>query len=184
MSKIVESIFEFGGFFPMKQKSLRLGLVAGLATLLCACSHPQLVKMGDTADAVRERLGAPEAMTPMPDGTVRWTYSSQPYGQAVWWLFLDKNNKVVSREQGLQEKYFSLIKVGESTEADVWALWGKCAEEYNFPLVGEHAWMYRYQDGGSFDMAVWPQFDKTGVVRSVDVTIDPWKSRDGDFPWF
>ncbi len=180
----IEAILMCLEIFFMKQKFLRLGVLSAATALVCACSHPQLVKMGDTADAVRDRLGAPEAMTPMPDGTVRWTYSSQPYGQAVWWLFLDKDNKVVAREQGLQEKYFSLIKVGESTEADVWALWGKCAEEYNFPLVGEHAWMYRYQDGGSFDMAVWPQFDKSGVVRSVDVTIDPWKSRDGDFPWF
>lgn len=167
----------------MKNKTLFAGLVIGATLLLGACSHPQLVKMGDTAQAVEQRLGIPNAKTAMPDGTERWTYSSQPFGQAVWWLFFDKNGKVVAREQGLQEKYFSLVKVGVSKEEDVWALWGPCAEEYEFRLVGEHAWMYRYKDIGNLDMAVWPQFDKAGIVRSIEVTEDPWKQRDGDFPW-
>ncbi|MCF0252907.1 MAG: hypothetical protein HUK26_01060, partial [Duodenibacillus sp.] len=48
-----------------------------------------------------------------------------------------------------------------------------------FSLAGEHAWMYRFKDFGGFDMAVWPQFDKQGVVRSVDITTDPWMERDG-----
>ena len=38
--------------------------------------------------------------------------------------------------------------------------------------------MYRYKAPGGFDMAVWPQFDKTGVLRSLEVTQDPWKTND------
>ena len=56
----------------------------------------------------------------------------------------------------------------------------ECAEKYNFPLVNEHAWMYRFLDKGGFYMAVWPQFDEGGVLRSMDVTIDPWILQDGD----
>lgn len=149
--------------------------------LLTGCAHPQLIEMGQSAESVVAELGEPNAKTPMPDGTERWTYSSQPFGQYVWWLFMNSDGKVVSREQGLQEKYFSLVKIGVSTEADVWALWGKCAEKFTFRLVDQHAWMYRFRDNGGFDMAVWPQFDSNGIVRSMDITTDPWKERDSDF---
>ena len=33
-------------------------------------------------------------------------------------------------------------------------------------------------------MAVWPQFDTKGIVRSLDVTTDPWKDRDSDWMAF
>ncbi len=146
--------------------------------LIQGCAHPQLIDMGQEQESVVAELGEPHAKTPMPDGTVRWTYSVQPFGQEVWWLFMDADGKVVAREQGLQEKYFPMVKIGEWTEKDIWALWGKCAEKYEFRLVNEHAWMYRFRDAGGFDMAVWPQFDVNGIVRSMDVTIDPWKDKD------
>lgn len=152
----------------------------GAVAVLGGCAHPQLVSMGETEQEVVAYLGEPAAKTPMSDGTVRLTYSGQPYGQDVWWLFVDQDGKVVAREQGLQEKYFNMLTVGKSTEADVWALWGKCAQKYEFPLVNEHAWMYRYKAPGGFDMAVWPQFDTNGVMRSLDVTQDPWVLNDGD----
>lgn len=155
--------------------------ICGAVVLLGGCAHPQLIDMGQSHESVIETLGQPQAETQMPDGTVRMTYSVQPFGQEVWWLFVDADGKVVAREQGLQEKYFNLVKIGTSTEADVWALWGKCAEKYTFSLVNEHAWMYRFRDNGGFDMAVWPQFDVNGIVRSMDVTIDPWKDRDADW---
>ena len=150
----------------------------GTALVLGGCAHPQLVELGATQQQVISYLGEPAAKTPMKDGTVRYTYSGQPFGQDVWWIFVYQNGRVVGRELGLQEKYFSLLTPGKSTEADVWALWGKCAQKYEFTLVGEHAWMYRYKAPGGFDMAVWPQFDKTGVLRSLEVTQDPWKTND------
>lgn len=155
--------------------ALSAGVVA-----LAGCAHPQLIDMGQDENSVLAELGEPQARTPMEDGTVRWTYSTQPFGQEVWWLFFDAQGRVVNRVQGLQEKYFSMVKIGRWTEKDVWALWGKCAEKYTFHLVGQHAWMYRYRDIGGFDMAVWPQFDKDGVVRSMDITTDPWRDRDAD----
>lgn len=95
--------------------------------------------------------------------------------------FRGQTGHVVSREQGLQEKYFNLIRPGVSTEDDVWKLWGRCAQKYTFHLVNQHAWMYRYKDFGGFDMAVWPQFDENGVVQSVETTMDPWKEKDGEW---
>ena len=150
----------------------------GTALVLGGCAHPQLVELGATQQQVISYLGEPAAKTPMKDGTVRYTYSGQPFGQDVWWIFVDQNGRVVGRELGLQEKYFSLLTPGKSTEADVWALWGKCAEKYEFPLVKQHAWMYRYKAPGGFNMAVWPQFDADGVLRSLETTLDPWTLND------
>lgn len=150
-----------------------------VSAALFGCAHPQLVDVGQTRGSVVEYLGEPQAITEMPDGTQRMTYSGQPFGQDVWWIFL-RDGRVVAREQGLQEKYFPMIKPGVWTEKDVWAFWGTCAQKYEFHLVGEHAWMYRYKESGTgMDMAVWPQFNKDGVVTSVETTLDPWK-KDGD----
>ena len=159
-------------------KTAFLATALSVVGVLAGCAHPQLVSMGETQQEVIAYLGEPHAKTQMPDGTTRLTYSGQPYGQDAWWIFIGQDGTVVSREQGLQEKYFNMLTPGKSTEADVWALWGKCAQEYEFVLVDEHAWMYRFKDDGGFDMAVWPQFDKSGVMQSMDVTEDPWKNND------
>ncbi len=159
-------------------KTAALAAAAGAVVLLAGCAHPQLVSMGESGEKVLSSLGEPAAKTPMPDGTVRWTYSGQPFGQDVWWIFVDAGGKVVGREQGLQERYFGLLTPGKSTEADVWALWGKCAQKYEFPMKNEHAWMYRYKAPGGFDMAVWPQFGADGVLRSLETTLDPWTIND------
>lgn len=161
-------------------KTACFAVALSVVGVLAGCAHPQLVSMGETQQEVIAYLGEPAAQTPMPDGTVRLTYSGQPFGQDAWWLFIGKDGTVVSREQGLQEKYFNLLTPGKSTEADVWALWGKCAQKYEFPLVNQHAWMYRYKAPGGFDMAVWPQFDDNGVMQSLEVTLDPWVLNDGD----
>ncbi len=159
-------------------KTAALAAAAGAVVLLAGCAHPQLVSMGESGEKVLSSLGEPAAKTPMPDGTVRWTYSGQPFGQDVWWIFVDAGGKVVGREQGLQERYFGLLTPGKSTEADVWALRGKCAQKYEFPMKNEHAWMYRYKAPGGFDMAVWPQFGADGVLRSLETTLDPWTIND------
>ena len=100
---------------------------AALATAVGAVAAPRgrapppPAEPGPPQDAVIASMGKPLAKTPMPDGTVRFTYSVQPFGQQVWWLFIDQSGRVVSREQGLQEKYFKMLTPGKSTEADVWA---------------------------------------------------------------
>ena len=164
---------------------IRLWLaLCAAAGVLAGCAHPQLMDMGEPSAKVVSELGEPAAKTQMPDGTVRYTYSQQPFGQEVWWLFFDKDGKLASREQGLQEKYFTIPKIGVWTEKNVWSFWGRCAQEYDFPLVGEHAWMYRFKDEGNFDMAVWPQFDAKGVLRSMDITEDPWKNDHDHDSWW
>ena len=70
-------------------KAAALATAVGAVAVLSGCAHPQLVEMGQTQEDVIAYLGEPQAKTPMPDGTVRFTYSVQPFGQQVWWLFID-----------------------------------------------------------------------------------------------
>ena len=97
-----------------KLKTACFAVALGVVGVLAGCAHPQLVSMGETQQEVIAYLGEPAAQTPMPDGTVRLTYSGQPFGQDAWWLFIGKDGKVVSREQGLQEKYFNMLTPGKS----------------------------------------------------------------------
>ena len=161
-------------------QTLKAAALVGVAVILAGCAHPQLVDPGETTQQVEAYLGAPDAKTDMPDGRQRWTYSMQPFGQQVWWLFFDADGKFVERVQGLQRQYFNLPQIGKWTEDDIWHFWGRCAQKYEFPLVNQHAWMYRFRDVGGFYMAVWPQFDTSGVLRSMDVTLDPWVLQDGE----
>ena len=64
-------------------QTLKTAVLIGVAVVLGGCAHPQLVDMGETAQEVETYLGEPNAKTEMPDGTQRWTYSMQPFGQQV-----------------------------------------------------------------------------------------------------
>lgn len=89
-------------------KTAFLATALSVVGVLAGCAHPQLVSMGETQQEVIAYLGEPHAKTQMPDGTTRLTYSGQPYGQDAWWIFIGQDGTVVSREQGLQEKYFNM----------------------------------------------------------------------------
>ena len=95
-------------------KLVAAGAVPAFA--LCGCAHPQMIDMGSTESQVVEKLGKPDSITAMPDGTTRYTYSPQPEGQEVWWMFFDKNGRFVKREQALvEENFYRLIKPGKTT---------------------------------------------------------------------
>ena len=149
----------------MRIRALGYALASAACLLLTACSHPQLMDPGMTESQVRTELGAPHAAVDTGEGTQRWVYSMQPFGQEVWWIEFDADGRIVRREEVLDRAHMALIKPGVSTKKDVWNLFGKCAQEYTFSLIDQTAWMYRFKDDGLFDMACWVQFDVNGVVK-------------------
>lgn len=162
-------------------KRSRKALMAALAALiLTACAHPELMTPGMNEETVEDALGAPHAKVVLDDGSRRWVYSFQGLGQEVWWVTFDKDGRVTGHEQVLDREHFSLIKPGVSKKEDVWALFGKCAQESTFVLKNRTAWMYRFKEDNAFDMACWFEFDPSGTVVEVGYTIDPWEG-DGDF---
>lgn len=170
----------FGGEKAMMQRVL-LGAACAAVLAMTGCAHPDFVDLNASADAVTQSLGAPDAVVPLPDGGERFVYSMQPMSQQVWWLSFDPQGRLLSKENVLDREHFALIKPGVSTERDVFSLFGKCAQTYEFALKNEHAWMYRFLDDGMFYMACWVQFNTQGIVTEVGYTTDPWRDRDGSF---
>ncbi|MCG5030244.1 outer membrane protein assembly factor BamE [Mesosutterella sp. OilRF-GAM-744-9] len=161
----------------MKRRTLLKAAAAGAAALvLGGCAHPQLIAKGVSEADIVAKLGKPHARTVLPDGTVRLTYSWQPMGQAVWWMFLDSSGRYFKLEQALVEDNFPMIKPG-MTRAQVYELLGPCAEEYKFPALKQTSLMYRYEDYSRAPMALWVDLDLTGHVVSWTTSTDPWLDR-------
>ena len=156
-------------------------LAAVVPLLLAACAHPQLVDVGTPEAEVVRDLGEPNARVVLSDGRTRLVYSGQPFGQDCWWMTIGADGRFEKVENVLDRAHFALVKPGQSTEKDVYDLFGKPAEKYEFRLKNEHAWMYRFKDEGMFDMACWMQFNTEGIVTEVGYTLDPYKDRN---TWF
>ena len=144
-----------------------------IAGLISGCAHPQLIDYGSSEAQIMKKLGNPHARVEMPNGWVRLTYSWQPVGQAVWWLFLDSSGHYAKLEQALTEKNFPLVKPGMTQQA-ILELFGPCAEIYRFAALKQTSFMYRYEDDMKTAMALWVDFDASGHVISWSTSTDPW----------
>ena len=91
----------------------------------------------------------------------------------------DKNGNFIGKEKTMNEEHFKLVIPGKHTREDVYQMFGHCAQEYDFRLRNETAYMYRFNDDVGMAMAFWAQFDTNGVVTETAVTQDPWDN-DGD----
>ena len=162
----------------MKSLKLRLKsavLFCAAVVLLGGCAHPQLVDMGVTEAQVIAQIGQPSGREVMKDGTVRLMYNRQPMGQEVWWMFFDASGRYVRLEQALTYENFTKIIPGKTTQEEVDRMFGRCAETFDFKLMNQSAYMYRYVGDASRDMALWVQFDRRGIVTEWSVSDDPWK---------
>ncbi len=159
--------------FRMHVKSV--ALVCAAAFFLGGCSHPQLVDLGATEAQVVAQIGPATARKVMPDGTVRLMYNRQPMGQEVWWMFFDASGRYIRLEQALTYENFTKIIPGKTTQKEVDEMFGKCAETFDFKLLNQSAYMYRYVGDFSRDMALWVQFDRKGIVTEWSISDDPWK---------
>lgn len=151
-------------------------VIVSACSLLAACAHPDLLEVGQSGDFVVTELGAPDSKMTLADGGYILVYSHQPFGMEVYWLYFDKDGRFVKHERALNEEHFALVQVGKHTKADVYQMFGKCAQEYDFRLQKETAFMYRFEDVGGYNQAFWVQFDTQGIVTETAVTQDPWEN--------
>lgn len=162
-------------------RSLKIILLAAVAFVLAGCAHPDLVDPGTAEGAVIAELGAPDSKMMQPDGSFILVYSYQPFGKETYWMHFNKSGMYVGKEKTMNEEHFKLVIPGKHTQADVYQMFGHCAQEYEFKLQDQTAFMYRFDDVGGMSMAFWVQFDLNGVVTETAVTQDPW---DNDSDWF
>lgn len=123
--------------------------LAALASIVgfygCDGAHLAQLKPGiSTAQEVRERLGAPGAEWPNPDGSVTWEYTRQPEGTQCWMLTLNQGGVLQRIEQALTEENFARVRKGWSGE-QVRRLLGKPRSEVKFPLKSEVVWEWRVE---------------------------------------
>ena len=163
----------------MDTTKLKLGILAACALMLTGCAHPDLVDLGTPEVAVVNELGVPDSKMTHSDGSFTLVYSMQPFGKETYWMNFDKNGNFVGKEKAMNEEHFKLVVPGKHTRADVYQMFGHCAQEYDFRLQNETAYMYRFDDDVGQPMAFWAQFDPNGVVTETAVTQDPW-DHDGD----
>ena len=150
------------------------------ALILAGCAHPDLIDVGTPENAVLTAFGMPDSKMTQPDGSFILVYFIQPFGQYVYWMRFFIIVLYVFSEKTINAYHFKLVIPGKHTKADVYQMFGHCAQEYEFKLQDQTAFMYRFNDIGGMDMAFWVQFDLNGVVTETAVTQDPW---DHDGGW-
>jgi len=158
---------------------LRAALVF-LAVVLAACTTPQSLQPGTPEADVRAALGRPTARIALPGGGSRLQYSGQPFNQSVWNADFDANGRLVRVEQMMSDEAFARIASGKATRDEVLRDFGPPAEVYQFKLMNESAWMYRYFTHGGFKAAMFVYFDPAGIVKRSETGLDPWAIRNGD----
>ena len=165
---------------PAKTKIIALLCAAlGMGMLSGCAMHPDWVKPGQEEASVVNQIGVPDSRIEYPDGRFTLVYSGQPFGFETYWMHFDKDGRFIGKERTMNEEHFKLVKVGVHTKADIYQLFGRCAQEYEFRLQDQTAYMYRFEEVGGHRMAFWVQFDRKDVVTEWAITQDPWDN-DGD----
>jgi hypothetical protein len=154
--------------------------VVFLAVVLGACTTPQSLQLGTPEADVRAALGRPTASVALLGGGSRLQYSGQPFNQSVWNADFDTNGRLVRVEQMMSDESFARIASGKATRDEVLRDFGPPAEVYQFKLMNESAWMYRYFTHGGFKAAMFVYFDPAGIVKRTETGLDPWAIRDGN----
>lgn len=127
----------------MKPNSLALALLFASALGGCDATLQANLKPGSSSAAeVREKLGAPEAEWPNPDGSVTWEYPRGPEGTRTWMLTLDPRSVLRSIGQALTEENFARVEKGWRPE-QVRRLLGKPSGTVRFPQKPEEVWEWR-----------------------------------------
>jgi len=155
---------------------------AALLTIvvLAACTTPQSLQPGTPEVDVRAALGRPTASVALPGGGSRLQYSGQPFNQSVWNADFDGSGRLLRVDQMMSDESFARIASGKATRDEVLRDFGPPAEVYQFKLMNESAWMYRYFTHGGFKAAMFVYFDPAGIVKRTETGLDPWAIRNGN----
>jgi len=145
---------------------------------VAACATPQSLKPGTSLQEARAALGRPTAEFALPGGGSRLQYSGQPFNQSVWNVDFDAQGRLLRADQMMSDEAFKRVRPGVDTRNEVLRDFGQPAETFEYRLVNETAWMYRYYILGGFKAAMFIYFDPAGVVKRTETGPDPWAIRD------
>jgi hypothetical protein len=149
-----------------------------LACLASGCANFSAISPGDSAQAVKDRVGAPTTVWKNTDGSELWQYPQGYYAVQTFMVTVGPDQRVREVHQAMSEEYFSRVQAGMSRD-DVYRLLGRPRETWYFPPRDEELWAWRYREMNYRIFNV--LFDRTrGTVRSV-LRLDEILFLDGNF---
>lgn len=159
--------------------AVRCIALAAASAALAACSVLQPVQEGEKMAgapeaAVQARFGTPTDTYRLADGTQRWIYSKQPFGQQAYAADFDRSGHLTAFRQMLQTSELYKAKVDVWTRLDVEQHFGKPREPTQyFPLMKREVWSYRFRHEDTWPSMFNFYFDDGGVLRQTQITPDP-----------
>ena len=163
-------------------KILTTTVLGCCSLLLCACaSDPSRLPAGSRRDQALSSLGAPTARYQLADGE-RLQYSRQPLGYEVYDADFDRDGKLRSVTQVLDEAYFQrAIQPGVLHQDDVQRQFGAPSELVRVGDFKGEVWTYRYHNMNSIRFLN-IYIDPDGVVRRFHSTDDLRGADGGTYP--
>ena len=152
----------------------KLIFVAMLPIVLSACaslSPPQLAA-GESAEAVKAKLGQPTATYANGRDTML-EYAGGPFGQYTRMARIGPDGKLISFEQVLSSEKFATIKPRQDNKQTVLSTFGRPAQQVRYASVDGDVWVYRYKEQNVWDSVMHVEFDRNGTVLALVNGPDP-----------
>jgi outer membrane protein assembly factor BamE (lipoprotein component of BamABCDE complex) len=162
---------------------MKPAVVLPFLSLLGACTLGAVgLKPGESTEAqVRRALGSPAQEFSEPGGARTLVYPTGPMGTETFMAGVDRNGRLTSLEQVLDEEHLMRIQTGTSTRDDVSRIIGPPSRTVEFTRRNQIAWIYRFRDTWGYFADFTVSFDPRGVVADkATVRIDPSNNRGGD----
>jgi hypothetical protein len=144
--------------------------------LLCACTAGGWgLRPGESTEGdVRRSMGAPALEIPGTGSSRTLVYPTGPLGTETFMATIDRDGKLRSFEQVLDEEHFMRIQTGTSTRDEVTRIIGPPARTVEFSRKNQIGWMYRFRDAWGYFVDMTVSFDAQGIVaEKASVRIDP-----------
>ncbi|WP_428423180.1 hypothetical protein [Methylibium sp.] len=147
-----------------------LALVVGLLSSGCAGYGPGGLAPGVGEAQVIERMGAPTARYPQPDGGERLEFARGPMGRHTYMLDFDAGDRLLRSDQVLTEQNFLDLKIGMSRD-EVLQRIGHPSHVQFLSRQQHQLWSYRYET----PFCVWFQvsLDTSNKVAELGHNVDP-----------
>ncbi len=171
-----------GGMTPLRgfergllTKSARCAVLTSSVTLsLLACTAPwQNFQAGQDASVVVAKLGQPHEIYPLPNGGKRLLWTTQPYGSFATAAEIDAKGKIIYVKPILTTQEFAQAEINKWSKHDILTHFGKPAQTTYFARMQREVWSYRYQESHIYYLLYHFYFDKNGILRSTQKTLDP-----------
>lgn len=165
-------------------------LLATTAITACASYSGAGLKPGvATVTDVEATMGQPGLQLKNDQGqVVQLAYPRGPAGWVSFMVYFDDKGKMTHKEQVLDLKHFTEIKVGQ-TQDEVLRILGPYRDTYRFPQKNILDWNWGWCDQSLLRMAFTVSFDQdTLLVKTTEIWPDPFYQRGGMYstycePW-